>query len=345
MSTLQLSANRRIIQAKSPKVSIIILNWNGWQDTLECLDSLINVIYPNYEVIVVDNGSTNESLAKLKAKNPFEFAQGKEKLEVGAPFDFAQGKQSLKIIENKENLGFAGGNNVGIKYALENDADYVLLLNNDTLASETFLSELLAEAEKNKTFGLFGPKIYFWPRTSPERIWFMGGKINWLKTKGVHVNYDAKENSPAETGARLIETDYITGCGLLIRREVIKKIGTLSDDYFLYYEDTDYCLKARVAGWKCGIVPSARIWHKVSRSAKEFSPSYLYYHARNGLLMAKRNNPWEKIIILYPFSFYLVLKQIIKYLFIPRKKEWAKMTMRGIYDFYMGKTGKIDVKK
>lgn len=309
----------------NPKVSIIILNWNGWQDTLECLDSLLEITYQNYEVIVVDNGSTNESLAKLKVKN--------EKLKVDG--------KSFEIIENRENLGFAGGNNVGIKYALENGADYVLLLNNDTLVSETFLSELVAQAEKNKIFGLFGPKIYFWPRTTPERIWFIGGRINWLKTKGWHVNYDAKESSPAETGARLIETDYITGCGLLIRREVIEKIGTLSDDYFLYYEDTDYCLKAKDAGWKCGIVPSARIWHKVSRSAKEFSPSYLYYHARNGLLMSKRNNPWEKIIILYLFSFYLVIKQIIKYFFIPRKKEWARMTMRGIYDFYMGKTGKM----
>jgi len=325
----------------TPKVSIIILNWNGWQDTLECLDSLLKITYPNYEVIVIDNGSTNESLAKLKMNPP----AGGEKLKVDGPSDSAQGKQGFKIIENKENLGFAGGNNVGIKYALENGADYVLLLNNDTLVSETFLSELLSQAEKNKAFGLFGPKIYFWPRTSPERIWFTGGRINWLKTKGWHVNYDAKENSLPETGAKLIEADYITGCGLLIRREVIEKIGHLSDDYFLYYEDTDYCLKAGAAGWKCGIVPSARIWHKVSRSAKEFSPSYLYYHARNGLLMAKKNNPWEKIIILYLFSFYLVLKQIIKYFFIPRKKEWAKMTMLGIYDFYIGKTGKIKAKE
>lgn len=298
----------------SPKVSIIILNWNGWKDTIDCLESLEKINYPNCEIIVVDNGSTDGSLERIKNH---------------------ESRIKFKIVENKENLGFSGGNNVGIKYAMESRADYVLLLNNDTLVEPDFLSELVKIGESDKKIGLVGPKIYFYPPDKPARAWFCGGKINWLKTRGSHL----KCGSPEESESPKI-SDYLTGCCLLIKREVIEKIGGLGEEYFLYYEDTDYCLRARKLGWQCVYAPNAVIWHKVSQSSKEFSPSYIYYHTRNGLMLARKNNPPWKIFLVYLFSFYLVGKQIIKYILAPRKRDWVKMVLRGIYDFYGNKAGK-----
>ncbi|MBU3964767.1 glycosyltransferase family 2 protein [Patescibacteria group bacterium] len=304
----------------TPKVSIIILNWNGWQDTLECLDSLAKIDYPNYEIIVVDNGSTDESAEKIKIW-----------------INTHKSVISYKLLVNSYNAGFAGGNNVGIKYALKNGADYVLLLNNDTLVEPNFLSELVKIGESDKKIGLIGSKIYFYPPIGAPRVWFAGGKINWLKTRGSHLNYSQTDKEYEA----LKVTDYLTGCCLLIKREVIEKIGGLSDDYFLYYEDTDYCLQAREAGWQCALAPESHIWHKISRSTKEFSPSYLYYHARNGLMMAKRANGGAKIFLVYIFSAYLAAKQIVKYLFCPAKRQWARMILLGIYDFWRNKAGKM----
>ena len=130
---------------------------------------------------------------------------------------------------------------------------------------------------------------------------------------------------------------------MLIKKEVIEEIGVLSEDYFLYYEDTDYCLRAEKAGWHCVLAPESHVWHKISQSTKEFSPSYLYYHTRNGLMMAKRSNNSAIIPLVYIFSLYLAAKQAIKYLFFPSKREWAKMVSLGIYDFWRNKAGKLQV--
>lgn len=311
-----------------PKVSIIILNWNGWQDTLECLDSLRKIKYPNYKVLVIDNGSGDESVEKIK--NWLE----NNKSVIG-----------YKLLVNSYNAGFAGGNNQGIKQALKNGADYVLLFNNDTIVDPFFLDKLVEAAEQDKNIGIAGSKIYFY--SDPKRIWFGGGKINWLKTRGSHLRLNENEKDSGESGGEEAEksfpTDYITGCAMLIKKEVIEKIGVLSEDYFLYYEDTDYCLRAKKAGWQSVLAPESRIWHKISQSAKEFSPSYVYYHTRNGLMMAKRMSGSVKTILVYIFSVCLAAKQIIKYLFFPSKCEWTKMIMLGIEDFWKNKTGKINL--
>jgi hypothetical protein len=246
----------------SPKVFIIILNWNNWPDTLECLESLKNNDYPNYQVVIVDNGS-------------------KEKPEAPSP--------DIKVIYNKENLGFSGGNNVGIKYALEQGADYVLLLNNDTIVSQDFLGKLVEVGESDGKIGLIGPKIYFYDQ--PKRIWFAGGQVNWLYNKGEMRGYDEMDNGQYDK-PEIQETEYLTGCCLLVKREVIEKIGLMPEEYFLYYEDTDWSLAAQRAGFKCVFVPKAKIWHKGSKSSVETSFPYIYYHIRNGLILAQRFAPW-----------------------------------------------------
>jgi len=323
-----------------PKVFIIILNFNGWSDTMECLDSLSRVKYDNFEIILIDNAS-------------------KEKLPI-SNYQFP----NLKITQvfNTENLGFAGGNNQGVKMVFKRGADYVLLLNNDTTVEPDFLNELVEAAENNKEIGILGPIIYDYK--DREKIQFAGGKINWSKTRGTHQivmpdhsapsswprglirHPDLNAWIPAEAGmtkkddkiSNVFKTDYITGCCLLIKKEVIEKIGLLSGDYFLYYEDTDWNLRAQNAGWLCGVVPSAKIYHKASRSAQEFSYPYIYYHSRNGLIFGSR---FGHKFLIYLISIWIFAKQVIK-LIIGYKRNWARPVMKGVTDFWKGKIGKLE---
>lgn len=316
-----------------PKVFIIILNWNNWADTKECLKSLENNDYPNCEVVVVDNGSD-------------------EKLQIT--------NAEIKVIYNKENLGFSGGNNVGIEYALKNNADYVLLLNNDTIVSDDFLEKLVSTGEADEKIGFLGPKIYFLCHAVPdtvskacqaptlasrqgrslaEKIWFAGGEINWLYNKGTMRGCGEIDNGQYNSPT-LQETEYITGCCLLAKREALEKIGLMPDEYFLYYEDADWSLRARRAGFKTVFVPAAKIWHKCSKSAVEGSPSYIYYHSRNGLILAQKFAPWFVLPFVHLDAFWRVIKQLIKLAFFPKKRAWAKNILSGIKDFYLGKRGK-----
>ncbi len=295
------------------KVYIILLNWNGKEDTLECLKSFEKIKYDNYQIIVVDNGSEDDSVVEIEKKYP-----------------------KVKIIENKKNLGFAGGNNVGIKYAMDNNVDYVLLINNDTIVEKNFLTELVKIGDSDEKIGLLGSKIYF--HGDKKRIWFAGGKINWLKNKGTHIGLDEIDEGQYD---KTKEVDYLTGCCLLIKRKVIERISGLEEDYFLYYEDTDYSLRAQKIGYKCVYVPESRIYHKISRSTKPGSASYVHYHVRNGLLMARRNGNILTRLALYPYCLVLSLKQVAKIIVLPKKRSWTNAVLRGVGDFLIGRTGKI----
>ena len=236
--------------------------------------------------------------------------------------------ETIVIDNDKENRGFAGGNNIGIKQALEKKAKYVLLLNNDTVVEPDFLKKLVEVGENDKQAGILGPVIY---EHDSNKVHFAGGKINWLYTKGRHITITSEQ--------RTMNSDYITGCCLLIKRKVIEKIGLMDEDYFLYFEDVDWCLKARIAGYKCVLVSNSKIWHKVSSGATEGSLSYIYYHFRNGLLLAKRNAPFFIKLLAYFVSFLVYLKQLIK---SPKKKRWAKAIKLGIKDFYKGRFGNYE---
>ena len=301
-----------------PKVFIIILNWNGWRDTLECLESLKKIDYPNYEILVVDNGSTDESVERLN--------------KYIKTTDYC-------LLTTPSNLGFAGGNNIGIRYALEKKTDYVLLLNNDTIVSQEFLRKLVEIGERNEKIGILGPKIYFY--NEPKRIWFAGGRVNWLYNKGTMRGYGELDKSQFDS-PDYRTVDYITGCCLLIKRQVIEKIGLMSEDYFLYYEDVDWSLKAQSAGFKCIFVPAAKIWHKGSKSSVEFSASYIYYHIRNGLILAARFAPGYIKPFVHLDVLWRIFKQIIKLIFFPQRRFWVKPILLGIKDFYLGRLDKYD---
>lgn len=295
------------------KVYIIVLNWNGKDDTLDCLQSLHSTNYDNYRVVLVDNGSEDDSVKAVREKFP-----------------------EVEVVETGKNLGFAGGNNVGIEYAIKAGTDYVFLINNDTTVHPDYLKELVDVAESDVKIGAVGSKIMYY--SEPERIWFVGGKINWLKNKGEHIGLDEIDKGQFD---EIREVDYLTGCALLVKREVVEKVGVLEDDYFLYYEDADYSLRIQNAGYKTVYAPKSKIYHKVSRSTKPGSSSYVYYHVRNGLVNARRNGSLPIKIAIYIFALLLAVKQAIKIVFFPKKRNWAFAVLRGEKDFLRGKMGKI----
>ncbi|MDP3963264.1 MAG: glycosyltransferase family 2 protein [bacterium] len=321
------------------KIGIVIVNYHGWRDTLECLESLKRVADPSFSIYVVDNGSRDESMQQLS--------------------NIQYQISNIKLLANDSNLGFAGGNNIGIKNAIEDGVDYILLLNNDTIVPADFLTKLLEAAESDARIGIVGPKIYFWGsdkvtegisdsvngknnsenniylnRSVTQQIWFGGGKLNWLRTRGSHVDYEKIEDyvDIPDTRYQIRDTDYITGCCLLIKREVIQEVGLMPEDYFLYYEDVDWCLKARQRGWRVVYVPAAHIWHKVSRSTGAGSASYVYYHVRNGMALSWRFGGLVRRTALLGFVGWTAAKQVIK-LCIPSKKAWAKAALKGCGDF------------
>jgi GT2 family glycosyltransferase len=220
-------------------VYIVVLTWNGKPDTLECLNSLRLVEYRNFRILVVDNASTDGTCEAIKKQFP-----------------------DVELIVNRENLRFAGGNNIGIRYALEHGADFVLLLNNDTVVDKHFLTYLTVAAATNPQIGMVGPKIYYFG--DQQRLWFAGGKIVWWKGLISHIGIREKDHGQYDTQG---ETDYITGCCVLVRRSVIESIGMLDERYFIYGEDADWCVRAIRKGYKLVFVPASIICHKVSVSA------------------------------------------------------------------------------
>lgn len=228
----------------SPLVHCIILSWNGRPLTLECVRSTLHMTYTNRVVVVVDNHSEDGTVAALRA----EYAS---KLEEG----------ELVLIENSSNLGFAAGNNVGMHHAIERGADYVLLLNNDTVVDAALLDELVKEAEAHPEVGIAGPKIYY--HDPPDRIWFAGGEV--FLHRGVSRHRGIREMDRGQYDAPAY-CDYVTGCAMLIKRNVLVKSGYLDPAYPLYAEDTDYCFRAARLGFRMYYVPGAKVWHKISSS-------------------------------------------------------------------------------
>jgi hypothetical protein len=254
-----------------PNIAIIILNYNG-RDVLDiCLSSVFGVNYPNFSVVVVDNNSNDGSLELAKNKFP-----------------------KAIFIKNEQNLGFAAGNNVGIKFALEHGAGAVLLLNNDTKVAPNFLLELAEAVGEDKSIGVASPIIFV---DNSRKIWFSGGKIDWIRMKTKHFSEIKKE--------KVYTSSFITGCAMLITKKVFKKIGLLDEDFFLYWEDADFSVRARKAGFRCVVVSDSKVNHyEKSEGNKE---NKVYWLVVSGLMFFKKNSPrWLSLWI----SGYVLLRKI-----------------------------------
>jgi len=273
-----------------PKVSIIILNWNGREDTIECLESLKKITYPNYEVIVVDNGSKGNDAQVLKER----FG------------DY------IHLIQNDKNYGFARGANIGMKYVLNNSAaDYVLLLNNDTVVDPEFLTEMVRVAEADPAIGIVGAKIYYYD--NPNQLQLVWGKIDLWRGELFPILKLVKVVTEKIRGVELdkgqydhtIEADWVTGCCFLNKEQVLKSIGLLDEGYFCYGEEIDYCLRAKRAEYKIVYVPKAKVWHKGEQSSKQVSGFSRYFGERNRFrFMRKHATRWQyRSFLIYFFGF------------------------------------------
>ncbi|MBV1768357.1 MAG: glycosyltransferase family 2 protein, partial [Methanobacterium sp.] len=300
-----------------PNVSIIILNWNGWEDTIECLESLYQIDYPNYNVIVVDNGSEDDSIEKIKeyctgkikvSSDFFEYDATNKPIKIveitkkeSELFSKINGKfKKLILIKNDQNYGFAEGNNIGIRFALSYlNTDYVLLLNNDTIVDRNFLSELVDIEENENNVGILGPTIFYY--NDKNRIQSAGVKISWKK--GIAISLKRNKIFKDESN-NINDVDAVSGCCLLAKSELFKKIGFLNSKYFLYWEETEWCIRTQKLGYRIIHVPNAKIWHKVSATTNKSRGVYEFYMIRNMIWFMKEHAQNIHFLI---FSIYLLI--------------------------------------
>ncbi len=295
-----------------PKVSIIILNWNGWKDTIECLHSLSKITYSNFEVIVVDNGSKKESVQNLKCQISY--------------FKSTFKKLNLRLIENKENLGFAKGNNVAIKQVLkEGESDFVLLLNNDTVVDKNFLTKLVNAVQGQDEVGIAGPKVYYYGTRS--NVQASGSMINLYLGKFPRIK-DSK---------RIQRVDFVIGACFLIKTSVIKKIGLLDERFFLLFEEMDWCWRAKKAGYTILYVPDSIIWHKVSRSFEREKISQTYYYTRNLFWFEFKHAAVYQLLFFLIYYFIFIFPQyFFGFLIVKRNYKLWKSYMRGLIEGVLG---------
>ncbi|WP_051906878.1 glycosyltransferase family 2 protein [Methylomarinum vadi] len=251
------------------KVFIIVLNWNGITDTLECLFSLREIDYPSFEIVVVDNGSSDDSVAQINKFFP-----------------------DITLLQTGKNLGYAEGNNVGIRHSLEQGADYIFILNNDTIVDSNILTELVSASRHSNDKGIFSAKIFYYDH--PNVIWYAGGY--WLPERPGFI-HDGTNETDSSRFSELKECDFACGCALFLSRMVIEQIGIMDQKFFLTFEETDWCYRAKQFGISSYFVPSARLWHKVSASlGGEDSPLREYFIMRNMLLWAQTHLSFKEFL-------------------------------------------------
>lgn len=314
-----------------PSVSIIILNWNGWKNTIECLESLFQIEYGNYNVIIVDNHSEDDSLERimdycrgnLKTSSSFfkyrsdnkpihvlkhDNTEVKGIKQVSPDFLDYPSDRKLIIIENDKNYGYAEGNNIGIRYSFKIlKSDYIMLLNNDTIVNKDFLVKLIRFAEDEDEIGIIGPKIYYYD--NPVIFNSAGGIIKWRSGTGVNIGIGEIDRGQFD---EVNSVDCLLGACILIKSSVLRRIGLLDKKFFLLLEETDFCLRAKKAGYKIIFFPESVIYHKEGFSG-QLSPLNLYYRYRNRLLFFKKHQPPFKVYLFISYITILTLSNLVIY--------------------------------
>jgi GT2 family glycosyltransferase len=291
-------------------VGIVVLNWKQIDDTLACLSSLQHLDYPAYTVVVVDNGSAD-----------------------GSPALIRENFCDVALIENSRNLGFAAGNNIGIRQLLNSGVEYVLLLNNDTEVAADLVRRLVDEAEADERIGILGPKIYY--HGSANVIWSAGGTLSALGEPG-HLRVDEIDDGSFESTQ---DVDYVTGCAILVKRSLIERIGLLDERFFIYFEEAEWCARARRAGFRVVYVPQARMWHKIAMNERQHSRRYTYLMSRNRLLYLRCSGAgwWVSLR-----AIFALMRTAAGWSMRPRYHEMRGLStaiLHGIADFLVGRFG------
>lgn len=301
------------MKTKGKHIAVVIVNWNGLKDTLICLESLqtIHLFGNSISIIVVDNGSTDDSAKTIRKTHP-----------------------GVILIEAGKNLGFTGGNNIGIQHALSMGADLVWLLNNDTVVDKNVLQ--FVQTFSDPHVGACGSKIYFAPGheyhhnryNTSERgkvFWYAGGIIDWNNMYASHRGVDEVDYGQYQ---EVQETQFITGCSLAVRSDVIHKVGMLDDAYFLYLEDVDWNIRIQKAGFKTVYDPRSIIWHvNAGSSGKPGNPLHEYYFTRNRLILGMRYAALRTKLALIREAFRFLL-------------FGSAIRKKAVVDWMMGKFGK-----
>ncbi len=287
-------------------VAIILVNYNGSSDTIDCIKSLSSMREVEYEIIVVDNCSTDDSIDKLKQ---------------------SQKEYSFTLLQAEQNNGFSYGNNIGIKYA--KNADFYLLINNDTVVTTDFLKKLIAEFHKNPKCGVTTPKILYY--SQPNKIWYAGGSFDQRTARSEHNHYNQNNNINEKSSQKVT---FASGCCLCVSRNTIEKVGLLNEDFFLYEEDAEFCYRITEAGLEIVYIPDSVIFHKVSASTGQGSPMSQYYTVRNKYSLIRMHFKGINKILAYIYCTAQFMFRCIK------KEQDFKYYRLGTKAFMRNETGK-----
>lgn len=293
-----------------PLVISVILNTNRRDDTLACLDSLKRNSYSNHRIIVLDNRSTDGSVDAIREAHP-----------------------DVQIVGLEKNLGYAGNNNVGIELAIKQGADWVFVLNEDIVLDEECLAKLIEVGEGDPRIGILGPLVYH--HDEPNVIQSAGGMLGeyW---ESIHLGKDEEDQGQFTTPHPV---EWISGCAILVRRDAIEQAGMLDGNYFIYWEETEWCIRVAQAGWKIVHVPQARIWHKGVQREYQPKPSFTYYGTRNHLLtLAKHHAPLRVRL----YTWMQILRTLTSWTVKPRwrhKREHRDAMWKGILDYLRRRWG------
>jgi len=338
-----------------PRVAILVLNWNGWRDTIECIESLQQLTYPNYDIVVIDNGSIDGSMDKIKnwaagkigvksklfAYNThneqvhfIEYDRGTAEAgglaQLEAKIAGIPSSRRIVLIQTGVNLGFAGGNNVGMRYSLIREASYVWLLNNDTVVDENALTEMVQLSEREPQVGMVGSKLLYYD--CPTRIQSVGGlRIGPSFIMGFRQPGSDEENKGQWES--VVELYHIMGASLLAKREMITNIGLMDESYFFLCEELDWNVRARKRGWRLLYCPHSLIFHKGSKSIRWTSPLSDYYFMRNSLFFATRFYPYW-----LPLVFLRLMIRISKRL-LEKEPKNVRAILDALWDFCHNKKG------
>lgn len=268
----------------TPKVYAVILTWNQLQDTQECLDSLLSMDVQPDCFVVVDNGSTDNTAEVILSNYPM-----------------------VSLVQSERNLGVAGGYNLGIEFALERDADYVLIMNNDIIVKRDFLKELLKVAQTQFQVGIVQPKIYHY-YGDRSRIWIVGARWRSFPPEVKLVGTDIQDD---ESFKDITELEFVPSCALLISRPALEKAGIFDPNYFFYFDDWDFSIRIRQAGFKIYFAPQAKMWHKVSESTVKKDKSGKWWYIR-GQSSVRFYSKYKNLRALFFANVWFVVREIIK---------------------------------
>ncbi len=294
-------------------VGIVVLNWNGWRETAECLESMRRVKHPGVEMLIVDNGSTDGSREILEKKFP-----------------------EIPLLAVEENRGYAGGNNIGIRHWLDRGKDCIALINNDVVVRSDFLTPLVSAIESDRRLGLVAPLIR--RREAPNQIQCAGMEVS-IPLGLTRLTGFGEVDAGQYDGARAV--DFLIGACLLVRRAVFEQVGLLDESYFVYGEDTEFVHRASRSGFRAAVVGQSKVWHRGRAASDQVPGLFLYYATRNDILVRRAIASRSQWLV---FAILDLLIRLPRRLFgLRRDRRLCALYLRAVRDGYAGRGGQVEL--